>query len=433
MEAKRPMTSEHWDVIVIGAGAAGLLAAARAAERGRRTLLVEKNRKPGVKILMSGGTRCNITQATDIRGIIAAFGPPGKFLHSALAALSPQALVELFEQLGVRTKVEPTGKIFPASDKALDVQLALLKRLQQSGATLALAEPVRTLTKTSSDFEVVTELRILAADSILLTTGGRSYPGSGTTGDGYAWAAQWGHTIVPPRPALVPITVSAEWVRQLSGVTIPDVAVRVVEPTADIATGEPTKKARSKAAGSLAAARGSFLFTHFGLSGPVILDVSRAVSGHRRPGSLVLECDFLPSTKGETLKQEIDQLASSTGGKQLVGLLPAELPRRLLESLFVQLGLPMERRAAEFGRQAREQLVAAIKQARIPVQGTRGFEKAEVTAGGIALDEVDSHTMASKLCPGLYLAGEILDLDGPIGGYNFQAAFSTGWLAGSHV
>jgi hypothetical protein len=126
-------------------------------------------------------------------------------------------------------------------------------------------------------------------------------------------------------------------------------------------------------------------------------------------------------------------LASSTGGKQLVGLLPAELPRRLLESLFVQLGLPMERRAAEFGRQAREQLVAAIKQARIPVQGTRGFEKAEVTAGGIALDEVDSHTMASKLCPGLYLAGEILDLDGPIGGYNFQAAFSTGWLAGSHV
>jgi predicted Rossmann fold flavoprotein len=429
------MTSEQWDVIVIGAGAAGLLAAARAAERGRRTLLLEKNRKPGVKILMSGGTRCNITQATDIRGIIAAFGPSGKFLHSALAALSPQALVELFEQLGVRTKVEPTGKIFPVSDKALDVLQALLKRLQVSGATLALAEPVSTLARTSAGFEVATELRTLWAETMILTTGGRSYPGSGTTGDGYAWAAQWGHTIIPPRPALVPITVSAEWVRQLSGVTIPDVAVRVVEPPAESATASATsaKRARSMAAGGLAAARGSFLFAHFGLSGPVILDVSRAVSGHPRPASLILECDFLPAMKGEALKHEIDQLTASAGGKQLVGLLPAELPRRLLEALFVQLDLPLERRAAEFGRQAREQLVAAIKQTRIAVLGTRGFEKAEVTAGGVSLHEVDSHTMASKLCPGFYLAGEVLDLDGPIGGYNFQAAFSTGWLAGSSV
>ncbi|HEY5313505.1 MAG TPA: NAD(P)/FAD-dependent oxidoreductase [Pirellulales bacterium] len=429
------MTSEAWEVIVIGAGAAGLLAAARAAERGRRTLLLEKNRKPGVKILMSGGTRCNITQATDVRGIIAAFGPPGRFLHSALAALSPQALVELFEQLGVRTKVEPTGKIFPVSDKALDVQQALLKRLELSGATLAVAEPVCTLGKTSSGFEVATELRTLAAQSIILTTGGRSYPGSGTTGDGYAWAAGWGHTIVPPRPALVPITVSAEWVRQLSGVTIPDVAVRVVEPAAvaAIAAAPPGKRSRVQPAGELAAARGSFLFAHFGLSGPVILDVSRAVSGHPRPASLVLECDFLPVMTGEALKHAIDQSAVSAGGKQLVGLLPAELPRRLLESLFAQMGLPLERRGAEFGRQAREQLVVAIKGTRIAVQGTRGFEKAEVTAGGVSLDEVDSHTMASKLCPGLYLAGEVLDLDGPIGGYNFQAAFSTGWLAGSNV
>jgi hypothetical protein len=424
------MPTEHWDAIVIGAGAAGLLAAARAAERGRRTLLVEKNRKPGVKILMSGGTRCNITQATDSRGIIAAFGPPGKFLHSALAALSPQALIEMFEQLGLQTKVEPTGKIFPVSDRAFDVLQALLGRLQQSGAALALAEPVRKLAQIVDSFELTTELRTLSAEKIILTTGGRSYPGSGTTGDGYAWAAQWGHTIIAPRPALVPITVSAEWVRQLSGVTIPDVAVKVLEPAIE----PPAEAKRSRtAASSLAARRGSFLFTHFGLSGPVVLDVSRAVSGHARPSSLVLECDFLPAISQPDLKREIDRQAAAAGGKQLLGLLPAELPRRLLEALFEQLELPLERRAAEFGREARERLIAAIKQTRIAIQGTRGFEKAEVTAGGVSLDEVDSRSMVSKLCPGLYLAGEVLDLDGPIGGYNFQAAFSTGWLAGSSV
>ncbi|HEX4150067.1 MAG TPA: aminoacetone oxidase family FAD-binding enzyme, partial [Pirellulales bacterium] len=330
------MTGERWDVIVIGAGAAGLLAAARSAERGRSTLLLEKNRKPGVKILMSGGTRCNITQATDIRGIIAAYGPNGKFLHSALAALSPPALVELFEQLGVPTKTEPGGKIFPVSDRALDVQQALLARLQQSGATLALAEPVRQLEHGASGFEVTTDCRTLSAEKIILTTGGRSYPGSGTTGDGYAWAARWGHTIIPPRPALVPITVAAQWVKQLSGVTIPDVAVKVVEPAAEAvaaATGSASKSSARKsraAAGELAAARGSFLFTHFGLSGPVVLDVSRAVSGHPRPTSLVLECDFRPAFAQEALKQEIDRQAATAGGKQLLGLLSDELPKRLL-------------------------------------------------------------------------------------------------------
>lgn len=414
------MTPGDWDVIVVGAGAAGLLAAARAAERGRRTLLVEKNRKPGVKILMSGGTRCNLTQATDSRGIIKAFGPSGKFLHSALAALSPQALVEMFEQLGVPTKVEPTGKIFPVSNKAADVLAALLGRLERSGATLSLAEPVRNLSKAPAGFEVITDERTLNCQSVILTTGGRSYPGSGTTGDGYAWAAALGHTIVPPRPALVPITVSLAWPRQLSGVTIPDVAVRIVE---------------SQAASNrtLAQARGSLLFAHFGLSGPVVLDVSRAVTGHPRPASLAIECDFLPAMKRDELKRAIDGAAASSGAKQLIGLLPAELPRRLLEAFFEQLEVPQDRRAAEFGREAREQLVAAIKQTRIPVAGTRGFEKAEVTAGGITLAEVDSSTMASKRCAGLYLAGEVLDLDGPIGGYNFQAAFSTAFLAGGNA
>src|SRR5262249_6302311 len=211
------------DVVVAGAGAAGLLAAIRAAERGRRVLLLEKNRKPGVKILMSGGTRCNITHATDNRGIVEAYGQPGEFLHSALAALSVEDTIALFEAEGVATKVEETGKVFPVSNKAVDVLNALVRRLNRSGATLSLDEPLQRLSREGDGFELTTPKRSLAAAKVILTTGGKSYPGSGTTGDGYAFAAQFGHTIVPPRPALVPVRVNLPWVTELRGITLPDV------------------------------------------------------------------------------------------------------------------------------------------------------------------------------------------------------------------
>src|SRR5712672_2426506 len=206
-----------WDVVVIGAGAAGLVAAAEAAERGRRTLLLEKNRKPGVKILMSGGTRCNVTHATDNRGIVEAFGPPGRFLHSALAALNVEDTIALFEAEGVATKVEETGKIFPVSNKAVDVLAALLRRLQRSGATLALGEPLVDLRKGEDGFEMVTPLRVVTCTNAVLTTGGQSIPGPGPPGDGYRLAAKFGHTILAPRPALVPLTVAPAWVASCAG------------------------------------------------------------------------------------------------------------------------------------------------------------------------------------------------------------------------
>src|SRR5690349_8407146 len=199
------MDPSFWDVVVLGAGAAGLLAATRAAEAGRRTLLLEKNRKPGVKILMSGGTRCNLTHATDNRGIVEAYGPPGRFLHSALAALSVEDTIALFEAEGVATKVEETGKIFPVSNKAADVLAALVRRLERSGATLAPEEPLLDLEADQTGFRLTTPRRVLRAGRVILTTGGQSYPGAGTTGDGYRWAARFGHTIVPPRPALTPL------------------------------------------------------------------------------------------------------------------------------------------------------------------------------------------------------------------------------------
>jgi len=410
------VAAETWDVIVIGAGAAGLMAAIHAAERGRRTLLLEKNRKPGVKILMSGGTRCNITQATDNRGIVAAYGPPGKFLHSALAAFSVQDTVDFFEAEGVATKVEETGKVFPVSNKAVDVLDALLRRLQRSGATLVLGEAVSAMGFANGIFTLRTASRALNGERVILTTGGQSYPGSGTTGDGYEFAHKLGHRIVPPRPALVPLTTNLPWIGELRGITLPDVAVRILEQES-----------------SLMARRGSLLFAHFGLSGPLILDVSRVVSGHPQPQTLALEIDLLPAQAESELSEWLRTESLASGKKQLAVVLTHHVPRRLAEIVLQEAGLLTDRKAAALTKDERGQLVRAFKNLRVPLTGTLGFKKAEVTAGGIALDEVDSRTMQSKLAPGLFLAGEVLDLDGPIGGYNFQAAWSTGWLAGGSV
>jgi hypothetical protein len=365
---------------------------------------------------MSGGTRCNITQNTDNRGIVAAYGPPGKFLHSALASFSVQDTLDFFWGEGVPTKVEETGKIFPVSDRAADVLDALLRRLARSGATLALAEPVLELTKSEAGFTIVTPSRRLTCSRLILTSGGQSYPGSGTTGDGYRFARQLGHTIVAPRPALVPLTTNVPWAVELRGVTLPDVGIAVFEGD---------KK--------LIGRRGSLLFAHFGLSGPVILDVSRVVSGHSHPEALALEIDLLPGIVEAELDTWLRDQSVASGKKQLAVILSERLPRRIADCVLDRAGADKERKAAALAKQDRARIVSTVKHLHLPLIGTLGFKKAEVTAGGIALDEVDSRNMQSKLVPGLFIAGEVLDLDGPIGGYNFQAAWSTGWLAGSSV
>jgi hypothetical protein len=421
-----------WDVVVVGAGAAGLLAAICAAERGQRTLVLEKNLRAGVKILMSGGTRCNLTHATDARGISTAFGRPGRFLHSALAALGPDAVIRMFEREGVATKVESTGKVFPASNRAADVVHALLRRLERSGAQLSFGEPALRLVADPDGFRLMTAQREVAARAVILTTGGMSYPGCGTTGDGYAWAAELGHRLVPPRPALTPILAAAEWVKPLSGVTIPDVSVQVCESAAEASPMAETSKRRRTSASqdALAAARGSLLFTHFGLSGPVVLDVSRAVSAAERPRTLELRCDFAPAESADELERWLDERCRREGGRQIEGFLAERWPRRLLQTLADLGAVPAAQRAAETPKRDRQRWIEILKRTRVPVRGVMGFRKAEVTAGGVSLDDVDSRTMQSKRVAGVYFAGEILDLDGPIGGYNFQAAFSTGWLAG---
>jgi predicted Rossmann fold flavoprotein len=415
---------DSYEVVVIGAGAAGLFAATRAAERGRRTLLLEKNRKPGVKILMSGGTRCNLTHATDARGIVEAFGEQGPFLHSALAALSPDELVAMFEAEGVATKIEETGKVFPVSNRALDVLLAARRMLDRSGAELRLGEGATDIQRDGDGYIVQTEHALIRADKVIITVGGQSYPGCGTRGDGYAWAKSLGHKIIPPRPALVPLTSPATWVADLSGVTIPDVRIEL------IASEPGGSSPRSRPA---VTRRGSFLFTHVGLSGPAPMDISRVVTARPQAGLWQAVCDFVPAMNDQQITEHLQSAATRDGRRGVLNLAAELVPRRLAESIMTRAMIPADRRAAELSRAERATIIDGLKRSAIPINGTLGFKKAEVTAGGVSLDEVDSRTMQSKLAPCLYFAGEVLDLDGPIGGYNFQAAFSTGWLAGEKV
>jgi hypothetical protein len=408
------MTASPFDVAVLGAGAAGILAATRAAERGRRAVLLEKNRRPGVKILISGGTRCNVTHDCDARGIVEAFGENGAFLRPALAAFPPDALRKLLENEGVALYVEPeNGKVFPRSDRAQDVLAALLRRLDRSGARLECGAAVREVERAGKCFRVSTAAGVFEADKVVLTTGGVSFPKTGTTGDGYRIAAALGHEIVPPRPALVPLASNDPEIRALSGIALQDAAVRV----------------RSNGR-VLAERRAPLLFTHTGLSGPAAMDVSRAVS---TAAAITLEIDLLPASSPSDLDAWLRSEASSGGRRLVATVLDTRTPRRLAEAALAAARVPADRKLSELSRAERAAVVRALKALPAPISGTLGFDKAEVTAGGVALDGVNPKTMESRLVPRFFLAGEVLDLDAWIGGYNFQGAFSTGWLAGSSV
>jgi predicted Rossmann fold flavoprotein len=404
-----------WDVIIIGGGAAGLWAAGTAAARGLRTLVLEKNNKPGVKILMSGGTRCNITHHCDISGIIEAFGNQGRFLKHALHTLPPSEVVAEIERLGVPTKVEDTGKVFPVSNHAIDVRDALVRRLTTAGAELRSGVAVRNVAPSlSGGWKVQLDDTELECRKTILSTGGLSYSACGTTGDGYAWVKQVGHTIQATFPALTPLVSPAQWVHALTGITLPDVSVSV--SSRELGKREPRQTSR-----------GGFLWTHFGCSGPAPMNVSRYVSTLKEPHHASLQIDLVPDIPEDKLSQFFD--ASQGGKKSLHNILHQMLPRSMTECLLSRAAITESISLAELPRKSRLSLIEDLKRLSVPLTGTRGYAKAEVTTGGVTTQEVNPRTMESRLAPGLYLAGEILDIDGPIGGFNFQAAFSTGNLA----
>ena len=408
-----------WDVIIVGAGAAGLMAAGSAASRGKQVLLLEKNKKLGVKILMSGGTRCNVTHNCSVRDIALAFGRNGRFLHSPLAALGPTEILGMLREEGVETKVESTGKIFPISNRAIDVRDALVRIAKRSGATIRNETSVVNCKVDANDqgrFKVETENESLDCRALLITSGGRSYPGCGTTGDGYGWAQRFGHSVSLLAPALTPIVSQVPWANGLKGISLENTVTRIAD-----------ESGRSKMENDQ-----PILFTHFGFSGPAPMNVSRLI-GLNPNDKFKINLDLFPSENQEQLFDRFAVNCRSPDFSVLEQLLNPEWPNRFREALLSSLDFDPRNRTAETSKQNLRRLATSLKQVTFPVHGTRGYGKAEVTAGGVKLSEVDSKTMESKLVPGLYFAGEILDLDGPIGGFNFQSAFSTGWLAGQNV
>jgi predicted Rossmann fold flavoprotein len=289
---------------------------------------------------------------------------------------------------------------------------------------MQLDAPVTGIDREGDEFIVQTPRGDVRAERVIITVGGQSYPGSGTTGDGYAWAKRFGHKIVPPRPALTPLTTNERWVMELRGVTVPDMRIEMFESE----PGRPGSGARPAAT-----RRGSFLFTHFGLSGPAPMDISRVITERPQAGGWQAICDFVPTLRIEQITEQLQAAAKQDGRRGVLNIASELVPRRLAEAIMTRANIPLDRRIAGLSRTERAALAEGLKRQVIPITGTLGFKKAEVTAGGVSLDEVDSRSMQSKLVPGLFFAGEVLDLDGPIGGYNFQSAFSTGYLAGEKV
>jgi predicted Rossmann fold flavoprotein len=408
-----------------------MMAAIRAGRLGCRTLLLEKNRKPGVKILMSGGTRCNLTQATDAWGIVDAFGRQGRFLQTSLVDFGPESVVRFFHDAGVATKVEHTGKVFPTSDRALEVQQALWREANQVGVVAVLEAAVQQIDRVKGIWQLTTSSGKWRGRRLVLTTGGCSYPSCGTRGDAYPWMSRLGHTVVTARPALVPLTAPADWIAPLSGLTLEDVLLRAVPTERLPGTRDVMERLVACRKQSLAQRRGSMLFTHFGLSGPAVMDISREFTARSDPTTLRLVCDLLPEVSAEELLVRLHRDSADQGVRSILRWLSQRLPVRTAEALLAMAEVPSQQRLAELNKGQRRDLVRQIKSLEIAISGSRGFAKAEVTAGGVALSEVDSRSMASKIVSGLFIAGELLDVDGPIGGYNFQAAFSTGWSAAS--
>ncbi|NLX08798.1 MAG: NAD(P)/FAD-dependent oxidoreductase [Chloroflexi bacterium] len=404
-------------VIVVGGGAAGLMAAGQAAAAGAETLLLEKMDQPGRKILITGSGRCNLTNLAPLPDFITHFGPNGRFLRPAFGQFFADDLLAFFRAQGVRTITEASGRVFPASENAQDVVDALVRWALNRGVRLqtgARVERLRVEGGRVTGVEVAGSPPICRVDAVIVTTGGASYPGTGSTGDGYRLAESVGHTVVSIRPALIPLKTAGDTTRRLMGVSLRDVRASV------------WINGRRQAGHT-----GEMLFTHFGVSGPLILALSKtAVDGLRAGQRVSLSIDLLPDLDEPALDTRLLRDLDAHGKQQVHTLLKEWLPRKLIPVALDLTGIPPDRSAHQITAHERRRLRAWLKDFRLDITGYQPLAAAIVTAGGVDLREVEPRTLESRLVKGLYFAGEVLDLDADTGGYNLQAAFSTGWLAG---
>ncbi len=401
-------------ICIIGAGPAGLMAAIHAAADRAPTLIVETNTTAGRKLLLTGGGRCNFTHAGSPEELARAFGTAGRFLRHSLYEFSPDHVREFFRAHGLASTVEPDGCVFPARQRAADVRDILVAKCERLGVQFWYGSRVRSVAADASSFTVQSEGRHVVAARMILATGGVSWPQTGSKGDGYHLAAQLGHTIVPPKPALIPLLTRESWPGELAGVSLPEVTIGTAVN------------------GHRCAASGTMLFTQDGIGGPAVLDLSRLLADalFESHDGIAISIDVLPALGETQFDRQLQRSFRDHPRKTVVTILSELVPRQFARTLCQLAGGEGDVQAGQFSAEKRKQLVGTIKRLTLHVIGTEPIAKATVTRGGVRTSEIDPRTLESKIRPGLFFAGEIIDLDGPCGGYNLQMCWSTGAAAG---
>lgn len=405
-------------VIVIGGGAAGMIAAGRAAEAGARVTLVEKNQTLGAKLMLSGRGRCNLTSAEeDMDNFLDAYGPNGKFLYSAFSRFGPAETLRFFSSLGLETKVERGKRVFPAKGGAEKVINCLFDYLKRGRvAILRNREALNLEIRDGKAVRFILRGEELEGDAFIICTGGKSFPKTGSTGDGYRFAKRAGHHIIPPAPALCPVRLAEKWPLQARGLNLRNVSLSLIKDGSVI----------SKKFGEL-------LLTHFGISGPIAMDMSREIEEASASGDAALLLDLKPALSREVLTARIGRDFEKYSGMMFKDSLKDLLPRGLIPVMVEKSSVPPEKKVRYVSAEEKEELAGLMKELPLTPRGLLGFDWSIVTAGGVDLKEVDPRTMASRLVDNIFFAGEILDLDGPSGGFNLQACWSAGYIAGENA
>ncbi len=413
MDQKEP---NIWDVAVIGGGPAGMMAAGRAAELGKKVILIEKNKKLGEKLLITGGGRCNVTNAElDTRTLLAKFKEAEQFLFSAFSQWNVQETLDFFNTRGMETKIEAEKRVFPVSNKSQSVWDVLVEYMKKSNVTILSNSPVSGFVteKDSIKSVTLTNGKEIHAKSFILATGGTSRPETGSTGDGFGWLRTIGHTVTEATAALVPVAVKDEWVKKLQGISL---------PTAKLTAFQNGEKQEVR--------KGKMLFTHFGISGPAVLNMSSSISELLKYGDVTLELDLLPTHDHAQLNTALQDLFKEETNKKLKNALPKLIPSAFIPAVCELAKVDGETFCNEVSREARMRLIDTLKGLEMHVKGLLGMDKAIIASGGVALNEVDFKTMRSKRYPNLHLIGDVLDIDRPSGGYSLQLCWTTGRVAG---